>query len=294
MKPERSISLRNNILQAVRQAMLLVGDGNLQIDDDVVRAWLTLVKASLSAVRSGEVADLHTDWNNPGNLTLLFRSLSQAFATRVWPHPAAYDLNRFANSFPAIFRTEHCVFTFDFFSSRIPQLQTVLGHFAGRPKLNFLEVGSSEGLSACWLLRNILTDPTCRLISIDLLPLDSPSRLLFRQNIGRTGAQDRVTMLVGQLPDFSPSNSIDAKFDFIYIDSSNIYTDLRLVAAWIWRSLKRGGILVFDDYLIHQDPLSQLTLWNGAGAIGIDAFLREHAGEYNILNNDYLLIIERL
>src|SRR5215213_3940017 len=59
-------------------------------------------------------------------------------------------------------------FTNDFFSINILPWQRDLSRFAGRAGLSFLEVGSYEGKSACWLLRNILSHESGRLTCVDI------------------------------------------------------------------------------------------------------------------------------
>src|SRR5947209_18253353 len=59
-------------------------------------------------------------------------------------------------------------FTYDFFSDNIGQWQKDLGRFAGCPDLAFLEIGSFEGKSTCWLLQNILTHETSRITCVDV------------------------------------------------------------------------------------------------------------------------------
>src|SRR5438105_2903605 len=79
-------------------------------------------------------------------------------------------------------------FTKDYFTSRIPLWRRTLAHLRGRAELRALEVGTYEGRSALWLLENILTDPSSRLVCVDLfyeLP-DAESRFHF--NLGLSGA----------------------------------------------------------------------------------------------------------
>jgi predicted O-methyltransferase YrrM len=69
-------------------------------------------------------------------------------------------------------------FSYDWFSTRIPQWERqVAGRFAGKPGLRFLEIGSFEGRSACWLLQNVLTDPSVRLTCVDPFAVDAAGGL---------------------------------------------------------------------------------------------------------------------
>ena len=55
------------------------------------------------------------------------------------------------------------IYTYDWFSQHVPYWNRLLEPLKGQPDLRFLEIGSFEGRSACWLLRNILTHETSML-----------------------------------------------------------------------------------------------------------------------------------
>ena len=66
-------------------------------------------------------------------------------------------------------RMEHVEqFTHDWFSHNIPNWALWLADFKYKPGLRGLEIGSLEGRSAVWLLKNILTHETSSLDCCDL------------------------------------------------------------------------------------------------------------------------------
>lgn len=194
-------------------------------------------------------------------------------------------------------------FTNDFFSWNIPDWQRSLGHLAGRRDLFFLEVGSYEGKSACWLLQHILTDESSRLTCVDVFDqqksqgvydttgLDSASMSSedrFDHNIQQTGAQYRVVKIKGfsgvilrTLPRLA--------YDFIYIDGSHIARDVLEDAVLAWPLLKIRGLITFDDYLWNDnsDPLL-------CPRIAIDAFLKVYKGHYRLVHHAYQVTLEKL
>lgn len=58
-------------------------------------------------------------------------------------------------------------FTTDWFIENLPTWEQYLIHLANQPEINVLEIGSWEGMSACWLLDNILTHESSRITCID-------------------------------------------------------------------------------------------------------------------------------
>jgi hypothetical protein len=75
-----------------------------------------------------------------------------------------------------------------------------------------------------------------------------------------------------------------------------------------WDKLKKGGVMVFDDYLWHEPRLLNKNCHelHGIGeihhpALGINNFLKEKEGEYSLLGKEYgfepeckILDLERL
>ena len=60
------------------------------------------------------------------------------------------------------------IYTYDWFTHNASEWPRLVASYAGQPNLEFLEVGSFEGRSACWLLKHALTGEGSRLTCIDL------------------------------------------------------------------------------------------------------------------------------
>lgn len=194
-------------------------------------------------------------------------------------------------------------FTYDFFSKNIEQWRKNLGRFAELPHLNFLEVGSFEGRSACWLLQNILTHETSRITCIDVFNeersqglydttgLDSASiskEDRFEHNIRQTGARHRVEKIKGRSQEVLRSLPVSF-YDFIYIDGSHIAKDVLEDAVLAWRLLKEGGVMTFDDYLWQENPNPLLC-----PQMAIDGFLKVYEDHYQLVHKAYQITLEKL
>ena len=78
-------------------------------------------------------------------------------------------------------------------------------------------------------------------------------------------------------------------FDFIYIDGSHTAKNVLTDACMAWPLLKRGGFMVFDDYLWR--PLGFTTVQRPK--IAIDSFINLFEDELTIAFTGYQLIIRK-
>ena len=172
-------------------------------------------------------------------------------------------------------------FTRDWFTHNIPTLTDYLQRFVNI-QVNALEIGSFEGMSACWLLDYILTHPAAKLTCIDPYFAEN-----FAPNIAKTGAPDKIIKLVGPSQDLLPSLEPES-YDFVYIDGCHWAEPVRQDALLSWKLLKPEGLVIFDDYEWN-DP-------NYPGQetrIGIDAFIAEVQSEIEIIYHGYQLIARK-
>jgi predicted O-methyltransferase YrrM len=174
-------------------------------------------------------------------------------------------------------------FQYDWFSVHIPLFQRLLGEFAGKPA-NALEIGTHEGRSATWLLTNILTHPQARLLSIDIF-----EQHVLRENLREAGAELRADVRIGYSRDVLHSVP-PATFDFAYIDGSHWACDVLEDAVTVFRRVKTGGLIGFDDYL-WDDPAFNL---HGTPKPAIDAFLSCYAHKLAVLEKGYQVWIRKL
>lgn len=191
-------------------------------------------------------------------------------------------------------------FATDWFSFNIPIWKHVLRKFIGSPNLSFLEVGSWEGRSTCWLLDNILTDESSTITCIDTfqgsiehIPMGLGENLqsleaVFDHNIQQTGKAKQVTKLVGFSQALLRQLPVNT-FDVYYVDGSHIAADVLEDTVLGWRLVKEGGLIIFDDYgwEIYRD---QPTLHP---KLAVDAFLAVFQGKVNVLHQGYQVICEK-
>ena len=79
-------------------------------------------------------------------------------------------------------------------------------------------------------------------------------------------------------------------YDFIYIDGSHEYLQVKKDSINGWKCLDIGGIMIFDDY-----KMCTLYTDDGIGAKpAIDEFLKTYEGEYELLLKKYQVIVKRL
>ena len=259
------------------------------VTDEFVTAWLDDVSTLLEAARAASLTELGPDHSRFENI----RARSTGFVRRLQGAPWLSESTRsklraFVAACPAYIQSRYKL-TYDCFSSRVAQLEIDLSRFAGQPDLRFLEIGSFEGHSACWLLENILTHESARLTCVDLF--HSEPKALFQHNIGVTGAREKVEAIAGEsraiLPQLKP-----AHYDFIYVDGSHDQVDVLEDAILAWRLLKRGGLMTFDDYCLKDVPVLQAVVPLRPD-IGIDAFLSTYDGRYTVVSRGFQVTIEK-
>ena len=175
----------------------------------------------------------------------------------------------------------------DWFSKYIPDWKKYTESLAGMPDLKFLEVGSFEGLSTVWMLTNILTHPSSKILCVDTFGGSMEHERMsintttieetFWHNIRLTKAQEKVQVMKGKSQEVLRTLPFNT-FDLAYIDGSHVATDVLSDAVLTLPLMKHGGIMVFDDYYWDDepDPLNRPKM-------AIDAFLRVNKGRYDTI-----------
>ena len=177
-------------------------------------------------------------------------------------------------------------FTHDWFTMRIPNWMEILEPFEGQPHIHYLEIGVSEGGSALWMLENILTHPTARITGLDTFG-DVEIYARFLSNLELSGLSDKMTIIKGRSQVTLRSLPFDS-FDIIYIDGSHTAPNVLLDAALSWDLLKKGGIMIFDDYMWEWERPPQER-----PKIAIESFLRIFKNELEVLHQEYQIIIKK-
>ncbi len=153
-------------------------------------------------------------------------------------------------------------FTQDWFSQHAPLWEHVCGQFLPRRDA-FLELGSYEGLASCWMLENLLSkhgnlycvDTFEGSPEFDKLPEESRTgvydRFMHNTELSR-GAEQTVHVLkkttVSGIAKLIYLFEKEA-FDLIYVDAGHMATETMTDACMAWPLLKKGGLMIFDDYL---------------------------------------------
>jgi predicted O-methyltransferase YrrM len=185
-------------------------------------------------------------------------------------------------------------FSTDWFSNRAPHWQRIFAseRFQER-SIKALEIGSWEGMSACFLL-GTLHDAS--LIAVDTwqgseehaeMERVKSIEEVFDFNLARFGG--RVRKFKGTSSAFFLTQVDVGPFDFIYVDGSHRADDVICDAIQSWRLLAKGGVIVFDDYLWRFYPSVRDN-----PAAAINAFLRMKKGEYKILDVYEQLCLKKL
>jgi predicted O-methyltransferase YrrM len=184
----------------------------------------------------------------------------------------------------------------DWFTGDIASWEPMMGALEGR-SARVLEIGSFEGLSACYLLWRLPdSQVTCvdtfagseEHVAGELLP-DTGLERAFDANVALVDAS-RVRKLVGTSKRLVGDLYAEgARFEFVYVDGSHRALDVLVDAAQSWAVLSVDGFLVFDDYRwsgLGQDPLLR-------PGRAIDSFLTLVDGKYELLFRGSQLAIHK-
>ena len=194
----------------------------------------------------------------------------------------------------------------DDFTLNIQNWSTYLSKFENAPDLLFLEVGTGHGRSSVWLLENILTNQSSKIITIDILnqrsykkgdlPFDFGDELTLYvdRNLEPYVEQNKCEfyeidsklffkkMLGNKLNSkFVANDAYENIFDFIYLDGCHEPDHVMYESALCFDLLKPGGRILFDDYG-----------W-GNCRFGIESFLKCYENKINLLSKGWQVLIEK-
>jgi predicted O-methyltransferase YrrM len=172
-------------------------------------------------------------------------------------------------------------FTQDWFTHNIPNFEKCM-FMAGLPRTRFLEIGSYEGRSTCWLLSNLAIDG--KMVSIDPFPNMPEVEERFWNNVREVmGKRQLIQCKTTSYLALSQLIQQEQEFDFIYIDGVHSPLGVLTDACMAWGLLRKNGVMLFDDYEYPQEPTK----------IGIDAFLKGFEGQYEIVLQNYQLAVKK-
>ena len=187
-------------------------------------------------------------------------------------------------------------FSQDWFTPHIPRWEKFLAPLEGR-SARILEIGSFEGLSACFFLWRL---PDARITCIDtfagapdypaygISTIDLERR--FDANVSLVDAS-RVAKRAGDSRRILLDLVTDAteSFDVIYVDGSHMALDVVVDAALSWQLLSENGLLIFDDYgggAVDPDPLRHVKP-------AVDAFLELVSAHSTVLVRERQVVVRK-
>ena len=188
------------------------------------------------------------------------------------------------------------IFTVDWFSYNIPIWTHYLNELKDKPNLRFLEIGSFQGRSTVWLLKNILTSDSSAITCIDTFEGSIEHTLHFQNDIKNlfdifshniSKFKNKVNIIKDKSQD--ALKKMNEQYDFIYVDGDHKASSVIEDAILSFPLLKKGGIMIFDDYLWFQ-----MKKFIDNPKVAIDAFLEIYADKITILYKNHQVIIEKL
>lgn len=168
-------------------------------------------------------------------------------------------------------------FSADWFSHNIQGINLCFSKLQNRNR--FLEIGSYEGLSTTWFIKNYLdNNGTITCIDTFLGSTEHQSFIsdklyeTFMSNVNEVIGGDQTLHVIQKKSYLALAELIvkEEKFDFIYIDGCHDTSDVLTDAVMSWPLLNSGGIMIFDDYTwgYPQSGISQFQ----SPKTGIDSF----------------------
>lgn len=186
-------------------------------------------------------------------------------------------------------------FTNTWFVNNIPIWEQVLSFFKDKPA-QFLELGSYEGQSACWVLDNILTHPDSKLYccdpflgSVEHTAYGNTSTLYDRFVSNIQPHKNKVVICRGFSHEVLKTTLLKTrKFHMIYVDADHYsYTALE-DAVLAFKLLHDGGIMIFDDYE-WKAGYSE----DHSPKKGVDAFILGYGQLIDVIHKGYQVIIRK-
>ncbi len=183
-------------------------------------------------------------------------------------------------------------FTQDYVTPNERQWFQFLEPLRGQPHLRYLEIGIYEGRSLFWILENILTHPTSTAYAIDpfdLLTFElQGTKELFVSNLMKAPRKNQVKFFNS----FSHKilNEFDRDFfDLAYVDGSHDAEAVELDLEQTTPLLKKGALLMIDDYGYRPPPESQIQ----PPKLGIDRFMMKNKNQFEVLYWKYQIILRK-
>jgi hypothetical protein len=145
-----------------------------------------------------------------------------------------------------------------------------------------LEIGCAEGLSTLWFLQNVLTHPSAVIYCIDPRPSShfNENTQLYRYKIHLLRQRSQVAL--------RDRIFLPGVFSFAYVDGSRVAADVLEDAVLVFRLIKLGGVVIFNEYAGDSDHSAARR-----SQAGIDAFLQAFEGQYQLLHKGDQVILAK-
>lgn len=157
---------------------------------------------------------------------------------------------------------------------------------------SFLEIGCYEGQASVWMLENTEAELTV----IDTFKGSQEHDPLFEKDLlprfaGNTAKySERIKILEGKSNVHLKrvASEHGEAFDFIYVDGSHEAKDVLEDAVLAFPLLKKGGIMIFDDY-----TWGEGMKFHDIPRTGIDAFLLVYGNKLDVLEKNSQVVIRK-
>jgi hypothetical protein len=195
--------------------------------------------------------------------------------------------------------SEKYKFTEKWFDGMIPLWEQVFKDFSKIE--NVLEIGCYEGRATIWLCENILNDSS-KNYNYDIIDtfggslsesgMEGTKNRLEENNFIENNFNHNISFFPhinfdihkGYSQEILPTFKVEEKYDFIYIDASHRADDTFVDAYFAHKLLKKGGLLIFDDYG-WKDPNNLHP--SNSPQLGIDVFNTIYDEQFKPVFNGY-------
>lgn len=170
---------------------------------------------------------------------------------------------------------------------------------------SFLEIGSWEGRATVWIAENMAADQDAMITCVDTWQGGEEhdrnemggvfARFSANMSALADNRKERGKNILVRAMRTTSSQGLaeliheERSFDFVYIDGSHIAKDVLTDACMAWAMLKKGGVMVFDDYMWAGSPL---LLHRPKPAV--DAFTSIFGQDLYVLHNGYQVAVQRV
>ena len=179
-----------------------------------------------------------------------------------------------------------------------PSRFKILEQFKNKNNINFLEIGSFEGMSANYFIDTYLTGTNSFITCIDPWIKYSESTIsnitsfdnyinesTYYTFINNTAYnKNKIIVKKGLSYDILPT--LEKIYDFIYIDGDHSEKAVWLDAIHGFKVLQNNGIMIFDDYTWGNDDKSPKK--------AIDKFLSEYKNYITVIAINYQVVIKKI